>query len=111
MSLGERIAHFRKLHQWNQGLLAEKLGVRASNVSRWETDKVRPNLRTLEKIADALKIGLEELTHQSSPLIHQSEVGLVNQLKRLGEEDQKLIKRMVEALLTKQRVHAALEAS
>ena len=111
MSLGERIAHFRKLHQWNQGQLAEKLGVRASNVSRWETDKVRPNLGTLGKIAEALGIGLEELTHQTSPSISQSEVGLINQLKRLDEEDQKLIKRMVDALLTRKRVQAALEAS
>ena len=111
MSLGERIAHFRKLHQWNQSQLAEKLGVRASNISRWETDKVRPNLGTLEKIADALGIGLEELTHQSSPLTNPSEVGLVNQIKRLDEEDQMLIKRMVDALLTKKRVQAALEAS
>ena len=110
MSLGERIAHFRKLHQWTQGDLAERLGVKASHISRWETDRVLPNFGTLEKIAEALELGMDELTNLEKPSANKSTLSFVNQIEKLDEEDKALVKRVVDALLTKKRVRAALEA-
>ena len=112
MSIGEKIIHYRKLQRWTQSELAEQLGVGASHISRWENDKVRPNSGTLQKLADALNISFGELVGESEPppLASDNSVQFLKAIERLEEEDRKVLKHIIDALLTKKRVKAALEA-
>ena len=110
MSLGEQIIHYRKLKGWTQTDLANKLDVKPSHISRWENDKVRPHSGTLQSIAQALGVSLDELTSGSQPATNDpSSMQVLGAIEKLDEEDKRLVKRIVDALLTKKRVQAALE--
>ncbi len=110
MSIGDQITHSRKLKGWTQGDLATKLGVKASHISRGENDKVQPHSGTLQTIAEVLGVGLDELTSGSKPITADpSSMQVLGAIEKLDEEDKKLVKRIVDALLTKKRVQAALE--
>ena len=45
--------------------LAESLSVDPSQVCRWVTNRLQPNLETLLKIANALEVDIRELLHPS----------------------------------------------
>lgn len=110
MSLGEQITHYRKLKGWTQTDLATKLEVKSSHISRWENDKVRPHSGTLQTIARALGVSLDELTSGTEPATADpTSMQVLGAIEKLDEEDKKLVKRIVDALLTKKRVQAALE--
>lgn len=112
MTFGERIIHYRKLQRWTQSDLAEKMGVGAFHISRWENDRVRPNSGTLQKLADALNISMSELMGEAEPppLASDNTVQFLKAIVRLEDEDRKVLKHIIDALLTKNTVKAALEA-
>ncbi len=55
-SFGKYLANLREQKSISQRKLAELAGVTNSTVSRLEADLVKPDLRTLEKLANALRI-------------------------------------------------------
>jgi phage repressor protein C with HTH and peptisase S24 domain len=61
MSLGAVIRRLRKERDLNQVDLAERIGTDSGNVSRYETDKQKPSMDMLEKIADALGTSVSEI--------------------------------------------------
>ena len=106
MSIGEKIIHYRKLQRWTQSELAQEIGVDPSHISRWENDKVRPHSGTLQKLADALKISLSELLGDSDPpplTSSDSSLEFLRAIERLEDEDRKVVKHIIDALLTKKR--------
>jgi len=50
---------------YTQEAFADLIGVSRESVKNWIRGKCRPNLKTLNKIADALEIDAEELTDES----------------------------------------------
>ena len=62
MSLGERIASYRKKAGYSQEGLAEQLGVSRQAVSKWETDLSAPDLNNLIGLARELGVSVAELT-------------------------------------------------
>jgi transcriptional regulator with XRE-family HTH domain len=110
MELGDKITHYRKLQRMTQGQLAEKLGVRAPHISRWENNKVKPNSSALESLAEALGVSLSELVSEPQPQLNgSSSAHFLNAIERLDEDDREVVKRVIEGLLTRKRVQAALE--
>jgi len=65
-SLGKRIAENRKRLKLTQDQLAEKLGVTAQAVSKWENDQSCPDIGTLPAIADIFGITTDELLGRSA---------------------------------------------
>lgn len=61
MDMGKRIAQRRKELGWTQDQLAEKLGVTAQAVSKWENDQSCPDIATLPALADLLGLSVDEL--------------------------------------------------
>jgi len=59
--LGETFIVLRMLRGLSQADLARRAGIRPNQVSRYETGQVLPQLGQLEKILDALDVGLAEL--------------------------------------------------
>ena len=60
-SLGSRVSAYRKTAGLTQEALAEKIRVASETISRLERGFTIPSLRTLEKIAKALDVGLKDL--------------------------------------------------
>lgn len=98
--LGKQIAERRKAIEWTQEQLAERLGVDAETVSRFERGVTAPSLLTLERLARALKTSAAELLSESSneptaqavrisawidDLAERDRVFVVDQVKRLCE--------------------------
>lgn len=64
MTLAVRIRDLRLNAGLTQEQLAEKIGVKKQNISRYENGRVEPNIRTAKKIADALGVSLEEMASE-----------------------------------------------
>jgi transcriptional regulator with XRE-family HTH domain len=55
------VAYWRAKRDWTVEFLAKKAGIGKATLTRIENWKVRPELRTLIKLADALEIDLKEI--------------------------------------------------
>ena len=60
-TLGKRIAMLRKEKGYTQEQLAEKVGVSAQAVSKWENDVSCPDITLLPLLADILGVTVDEL--------------------------------------------------
>lgn len=60
-SIGNRIAKLRKENRMSQENLAEKLGVSAQAVSKWENGQSCPDISLLPQIAKLLGVSVDEL--------------------------------------------------
>lgn len=74
-TLGKRIAANRKRLGLTQDQLAERLGVTAQAVSKWENDQSCPDITTLPRLADIFGISADELLGmEQDPPVHHAEV-------------------------------------
>ena len=74
-TLGKRIVSHRKTLGLTQDQLAEKLGVTAQAVSKWENDQSCPDIGMLPKLATIFGISTDELLGmESSSRVHHAEV-------------------------------------
>lgn len=67
-TLGKRITARRKQLGLTQDQLAEKLGLTAQAVSKWENDLSCPDISILPKLADIFGISIDELLGRESPI-------------------------------------------
>lgn len=67
-TLGKRIVNHRKHLGMTQDQLAEKLGVTAQAVSKWENDQSCPDITTLPRLAEIFGISTDELLGMESPI-------------------------------------------
>lgn len=75
ITLGKRIVQNRKRLGLTQDQLAEKLGVTAQAVSKWENDQSCPDITILPKLAGIFHVTTDELLgHEPPPAVHQAEV-------------------------------------
>ncbi|MBK6599302.1 MAG: helix-turn-helix transcriptional regulator [Proteobacteria bacterium] len=51
---------------WTQEYLAEKLGIQKTQVTRWETARSRPSMKTLKKLAPLLGVATDELLDEQA---------------------------------------------
>ena len=60
-----KLAQVRKAQGLSQERLAELSGVHRVSIARIESGEISPNVRTLEKLADALKVTVGELIEKA----------------------------------------------
>ena len=72
-TMGKRIAEHRKRLGLTQDALAEKLGVTAQAVSKWENDQSCPDIATLPQLAQIFGITTDELLG-CGQRVHEAEV-------------------------------------
>lgn len=61
VTTGEKIRHLRLEQNLTQKALANKCGMYESQIRKYETGKANPKIETLQKIADALNVPINEL--------------------------------------------------
>ncbi len=59
MTLGQRIAFYRKQKGLTQQQLGEQLNVSAQAISKWENDQAEPDIATISKLAQIYRISLD----------------------------------------------------
>lgn len=67
MTLGQRIAQYRKAAGLSQETLGERVGVSRQAVSKWETDAAAPDMENLIALARIFGVSLAELTETPEP--------------------------------------------
>lgn len=65
--LGKNVAERRKQLKWTQEQVAERVGVDAETISRFERGANLPSLLTLEKLSTALRLSVGELLSKQRP--------------------------------------------
>ena len=66
MTLGRKLANYRKLAGLTQQQLGERLNLSAQAISKWEKDLTEPDLATLRVLADLYKVTVDELLDLNS---------------------------------------------
>lgn len=110
-SLGDRIARLRKMQNWTQDELGEKLGMHPTHISRLENDRFRPKAETLARVAEVLGVTLDELLdkQEDQPKIHDPQLlRTIQQVQELDQEDRMVVVRVVQALVAKKRMEQAI---
>jgi len=96
MTIGERIKNLRISAGLTQEELAQRIGVKKQNISRYENGRVEPNIRTAKKIADALGVTIEEMAVGVSVLppltLTPDETQLVTDYRSLTRPGQEYIR-------------------
>lgn len=72
--IGNCIRNFRQAREMTQDELGQKLGISKAMVSAYETGKRNPKISTLNRIAEALQISLDELVSNDSTKYIRTEV-------------------------------------
>jgi transcriptional regulator with XRE-family HTH domain len=85
--LGQNVAERRKALNWTQDQLAERLGVEAETVSRFERGATLPSLPKLEQIARVLKARSADLLSESSSERTDQAIRISTWLEGLAERD------------------------
>ncbi|MFA5506470.1 MAG: helix-turn-helix transcriptional regulator [Vulcanimicrobiota bacterium] len=114
MDIGETIAKYRKLKNLTQSELAEKLGVHQSQIAHWEKGRSKPREESLEQIAEAFEIEIEELLSggpHSFETIEDSELkALLFQVTRLSKQQQQALKIVLADMVQISQFQAMMEA-
>lgn len=67
-TFGQRISRLRKEKELTQNDIADKVGVTAQAVSKWENDQATPDIDILVKLSDIFDISLDELLGKEKPV-------------------------------------------
>lgn len=104
MTVGEKIKSLRKARGWSQGELAEKVGMKAQNISRYEKNKAAPRESTLLVFAEALEVPLKEFTSLAGsieiPDVDPELAEYIRAIPTLSQKDQEAVKAVLKALVT-----------
>jgi transcriptional regulator with XRE-family HTH domain len=117
VTLGQRIRTLRKGRGWTQRQLEEKAGIpgreryafESRNLTRYESDKVRPRLNSLKMLAQALEVSVDELTAEEHEKLEQQfqDKELLNQffaVEKMDDRDRDAIKCLLQAMIVKNRL-------
>ncbi len=80
MSIGSKIAQYRKQLNITQDALAQKLQVTNQAVSKWESDQCCPDISLLPRLADIFGISIDELFGREPQPVPQQEVPVIQGL-------------------------------
>jgi transcriptional regulator with XRE-family HTH domain len=81
--LRRRVRELRTLNGFTQSQLAEKVGVANETISRMETGKAMPSLRTIARLADVLQIDFVDLFRfRRDPSAHEAAIDRLRWLLR-----------------------------
>ena len=117
MDLAQKIKKIRKERKVSQHDLAEKVGINPNHLSRLETGKYNPSVSVLKKIAESLEVPVEYLMNDEDgdiPEIQVRNKSLLEKVKlieTLDEEDQEVITKIIDTMLTKAKMKAVLSES
>lgn len=81
--LGNKIKTLRKLRGMSQEDLGDKLNLRRSTISNWEIGRRNPSLKDLERLSDALGVGLDYFGYEEEKGVYD----LISRARMAFEDD------------------------
>jgi len=114
-TLADHIKALRKKHGLSQAQLAERIGAHLTHVNRIETGKSMPGLDFLIKISRVFHVTLDDLIRDDADVLaetHFADKDLAERLRlldQLDDDERQAIVKIIDAVLTKQRMRQVLE--
>lgn len=68
MTVGDNIRYYRKKNDLTQAMLADLAGIHVVTIRKYEANKIQPSLATAQKLADALKVSINDLVEEGRVL-------------------------------------------
>jgi len=93
--LAQRIKTLRNLNNLTQKQLAKKANIPSSSIANIESRIANPTIKTLNSIAKALSISIEELFHQNQTKFNKTKA---NQIKTINKKNAQVIKAIPDKL-------------
>ena len=109
MKTGQKIKKIRKEKKWTQADLAEKLNIHLTHVSRLETSRYAPSLELLKRISNLFGVTVdyllkEEVEDYQEEIKNKSLAEKIALIDRLEKEEQDAIIKVIDGLITKQKI-------
>lgn len=113
MSIGERIRKLRKLKDWTQEELGQRVGIYGRNVARYENGHTVPRKQMMEKFARAFGVAIEDLEidppQTREPFLEDGELtALFREVYALGEVDKSAVKRVLTLIVKQSRIQQVI---
>jgi transcriptional regulator with XRE-family HTH domain len=99
MEFNQRLVQLRKERHLSQGELAQRAGVHANVIGRYERGAAKPSIEQLLKIAEALNVSLDYLTGKVDEPIEPQLMQQMISLQRLPPKEKEHILFTLEALV------------
>jgi len=112
--IGQRIRELRKKHYWTQRELGAKAGIEPKNIGGYESGRLKPSRKTLEKFAQALEVSVEELiasdarADRSTAPDDAEVMELVREMHTLPESERVHLKWMISVAVRQHKIQTAL---
>ena len=114
-AFGRRVKALRKDKRWTQKELAAKVGVRYSQLNKYESGLHAPPPETLLELAGALDATTDYLlagdTSEEVPLHSPRLLDRFRELEGFSAEDQEAVLKLIDAMIVQQKVRGALSPS
>lgn len=109
MTSGQKIRKLRRERDWTQADLGERAGINFRNINRYESDRLKPGIKVITKLAEAFGVAVDDLLEDAA---RPSEVQVMDpelfhcfqQIEKMVEEDRAAIKRLLQAMIIKHQV-------
>lgn len=108
--LGKKLHHLRRSKDLSQDEFGHLIGVHGRQISRYENDRVKPSGKVLKKYADFFGIAVDDLLRPNGDDMPWSTIQdkeLYRQfleLEKLNEDEKAALKKIIQAVITKNRV-------
>ncbi len=113
-AFGARLKDLRKKKGWTQKELASKVGIRFSQLNKYECGLHAPPLTKLVELAEALDTDLDYLLtgsrSEGAPLRSTRLLERFRALEEFSTEDRETVLKLIDAMIVKHRVEGALGA-
>ncbi len=114
--LGERIRKLRRERNWTQKQLGQMAGIDQNNISQYESGKITPTRRTVDRLAEIFAISPEELIAEApaEPVLAIEDpelLGIFREMSKLTESDRSRLKWMLNLAIRQLRIQDVMQAS
>ncbi len=104
--LSKNLKAIRKEKGLHQSTVAQRSGVIASTYSRIESCQVSPNLSTLEKLAEAMEVPMEQFFKQNNTA-KKSLLEKLKMIEDMEEYNRSVVEVMIDTVLEKDKLEKA----
>ena len=99
MEFGERLVAIRKEKKMSQGELAQKVGIHANVLGRYERGEARPFIEMAVKLGEALNVSTDYLLGNTDLDLDSDTLKRLAEINQLTEEDKKEVFHVIDSLL------------
>ncbi|MBU2019066.1 MAG: helix-turn-helix transcriptional regulator [Bacteroidetes bacterium] len=107
MSFEKRLAELRKEKKLSQNDLAQKAGIHANILGRYERGEAKPSIDVAMKLAEALEVSLDFLVGKEDIQVDQGIISKILSIQKLPNQDREHILFTLDAMLRDAKARAA----